>query len=384
MFRRALRCLACALIVAAGAAGGDDERLRHNQEALDALRPRIEALQRQIEADQGQSDALAREVQESERRVAQLADKVRKLRSRVDQQSRKVRDIQIEQAESGRALHEHRRQLRRQLRAAYVIGRQGQTQLLLNVDNAQALGRVLVQYDYLHRAQTEAIRTINARASELESLAARVQSELARLQQLREDQESTLGALKQERAKRAEMLAQLRERISDETGELERLRADERGIRRLIESLKETLSDLPPDLPPSDKPFPSLKGKLPWPVRGSLLARYGQPKAGGRLNWNGHWIAASEGSTVRAVARGRVVYTGWMHRYGLIVLVEHDGGYYSLYGHAQTVTVKVGEAIRAGQTIATAGNTGGHEKSGVYFELRKGTDPVDPKLWLGR
>ena len=79
-----------------------------------------------------------------------------------------------------------------------------------------------------------------------------------------------------------------------------------------------------------------------------------------------------------------MVYVGWLHRYGLIVLVEHDGGYYSLYGHAQTATVKVGDMLRAGQVLARAGDTGGHEQPGVYFELRKGTQAIDPRQWLAR
>ena len=135
---------------------------------------------------------------------------------------------------------------------------------------------------------------------------------------------------------------------------------------------------------PSDKPFATLKGKLPWPARGALIARYGENKAGGRLTWNGHWIAADEGSAVRSVARGRAVYVGWMHRYGLIVLVEHEDGYFTLYGHCQTATVQVGDPVRAGQTIATAGNTGGYDQSGVYFEIRKGAEAINPQGWLAR
>src|SRR3546814_5500854 len=93
--------------------------------------------------------------------------------------------------------------------------------------------------------------------------------------------------------------------------------------------------------------FTSLKGKLPWPVRGALLAQYGEAKAGGRLRWNGHWIAAREGAPIQAVAQGRIVYVGWMHRYGLIVLIEHDGGYFTLYGHCQTADVQLGDSVRA-------------------------------------
>jgi murein hydrolase activator len=68
-----------------------------------------------------------------------------------------------------------------------------------------------------------------------------------------------------------------------------------------------------------------------------------------------------------------------MHRYGLIAVLEHEGGYYSLYGHNQNVTVAVGDWVKTGDLIASVGATGGHEKNGLYFELRNGADAVNPR-----
>ena len=124
------------------------------------------------------------------------------------------------------------------------------------------------------------------------------------------------------------------------------------------------------------------RGRLPWPLKGPLLARYGEDKADPRLSWKGLWIGADEGTPVRAVARGRVAYTGWMSRYGLIVVLEHENGYLTLYGHAATSTRSTGETVAAGDVIATAGDTGGYDKPGLYFEIRKGTDPLNPRDWL--
>ncbi len=353
-------------------------------EELEQVRARIAAVQKSLEKDLSERDQLARAVQDVERSIAQVSREVRELRERVKAQSQKVEALKAEQAQAELDLERRMQALRRQLRAAYIIGRNGQTQMLLNLDDAQKVGRVLVYYDYLQRAQTTAIKSITARSAELETLREHLRGELDGLGDARSEQESALAKLRSERNKRAEVLKELRQRIADEKSDLARLQADERSIKKLIESVQESFSDLPPESTFSDKPFASLRGKLPWPVRGKLLAHYGETKAGGRLSWNGHWIAANEGSAVRAVARGRVAYVGWMHRYGLIVLVEHEGSYYSLYGHAQAASVAVGDPIKAGQVIASAGTTGGHDQSGVYFELRKGTQPINPKLWLAR
>lgn len=385
MFRRSTLSallLVALLLPAAGRAG--DDRLNQNQKALDAVRERIGALQKKVEADQTERDTLARDMQKIERKIAAASQQMRVLRGRIDEQQRKIRQTEVDQKEAQRALDARRDELARQLRAAYVLGRQGETQLLLNLDDVQTVGRMLTYYDYLQRAQLTAMATIRARADELEQLADRLQQEQAQLEQLRSDQETAIAELKATRAERAGMLSQLKSRLSTEEDNLAQLKEDERSIRALIESLKKTLADLPPDVSPSDKPFTAQKGKLPWPARGALLARYGENKAGGRLSWNGHWIAAAEGSPVRAVARGRAVYVGWMHRYGLIVLLEHEAGYFTLYGHCQTATVQVGDMVRAGQTIAGAGSTGGYDQSGVYFEIRKGAEAINPQGWLAR
>lgn len=351
---------------------------------LEQLQSRIGSLQQQMEADQGQRDTLAAELQRTERGLAELGRVVATLRTKTREQERRIAELEAERTQVRKALERSLEALRQQMRAAYMIGRNGHTQLLLNLDDAQNVGRVLVYYDYLQRAQARGIQAIEARGAELETLAERLRRELETLEATRQEQETALRQLREERSKRSAVLQQIKRRISDGAGEIKRLQDDERAMRRLIESVQKKLADLPPDIGFSDKPFATLKGKLPWPVRGATLARYGEAKAGGRLTWNGHWIAAAEGAPVRAVARGRVAYVGWMHRYGLIVLLEHEGGYYSLYGHSQDARVAIGEAVKAGQTIASAGTTGGHEQSGVYFELRKGTEPINPRLWLGR
>ncbi|SFF51315.1 Septal ring factor EnvC, activator of murein hydrolases AmiA and AmiB [Fontimonas thermophila] len=370
--------------LAAGTALSASTELRQRQEALEQVQARIAELTKSIEADQAQRDALAADLQDLERRIAATGRELKALQQQAAAQRSRIHDTETEILAARRALERHTANLRQQLRAAYVIGRQGRTQLLLNQSDVHKVGRVLVYYDYLQRAQRTAIEGIRARVDTLEALSERLQAEVARLTELKAQQEAALAQLKVSRDQRAKLLQQLRARLADEEGELKRLQADERAIRQLIERLQDSFADLPPDVGFSDQPFASLRGKLPWPVRGRLIARYGEPKAGGKLTWKGHWIGTQEGTAIKAVARGRVVYVGWMHRYGLIVLLEHEGGYYSLYGHAQAANVAIGDKVRAGQVIASAGSTGGHDQPGVYFELRKGTEPIDPRLWLAR
>jgi septal ring factor EnvC (AmiA/AmiB activator) len=386
MIRPAILALTvlCVLVANVGAAAADS---RERQAQLDKLRSRIGELSQSIEKDQNRRDALARELQSTERRIAAAEAERTSLQRQTEAQRARIHETEQQLVASRRTLDQRHQGLAQQLRAAYIIGRQGQTQLLLNQNDVHKVGRVLVYYEYLQRAQAGAIESIRGRVDELEAMSERLQGEIARLTELKARQDATIKELRESRSSRSNTLAKLRKRIGDEKSELERLRADERSIGELIKRVEKTLADLPPPATPdrySDKPLQSQRGKLPWPARGKLIARYGEAKAGGKLTWKGHWIAAAEGAPVKVVARGRVVYVGWLHRYGLIVLVEHDGGYYSLYGHAQAATVNVGDSLSAGQVLARAGNTGGHEQPGVYFELRKGTQAIDPRQWLAR
>ena len=112
------------------------------------------------------------------------------------------------------------------------------------------------------------------------------------------------------------------------------------------------------------------------------MQRFGQPRADGRLRWNGVLLAAGAGEDVRAVHHGRVVYADWLQGMGLLVIIEHGDGYLSLYGHNQDVVAEIGEWVTPGTVIAHVGDSGGQATPGLYFEIRKEGKPVDPGGWI--
>lgn len=369
--------LGCAVALA----GAADERLHGSAADLEKLRGRIQALEQSLESDRSRRDALRAQLEDSERRYAELSATLGGLRRQIAEQTERRRRTERQRRDAEATLQRHKQALARQVRASYIIGQRGQTKLVLNQDGGQRLSRVMTYYDYLNRARARHIETILDQVQALAALSDRLRRETAELAITRSRHEGTLAALEALRAERQGMVEALRQRIAGGEEELHQLQADEKHLTRLLRELRKTLADIPADL--GAKPFARLRGAMPWPLKGRLLARYGQPKAG-RVRWNGLWIAGPEGASVKAVAPGRVAYTGWMHRYGLIVVLEHEGGYYSLYGHNQDVAVAVGDWVQPGDVIASVGATGGHEKNGLYFELRKGTHPIDPAPWLKR
>lgn len=364
------------VLISAGAASP----VKDSAGQLDKLRSRMQALRQTLEQDRGTQDELRRELQASEQRLVNILADLKALRRRIAEQTAQLRKTASARAEAEAVLRRNRSILARQVRAAYVIGQRGQTKLVLNQDGSQRLSRIVTYYDYLNRARVSRISNILGQVTALEALEQKLKTETLALEATRNRQQGTLTALEAARAERSGMLKALAARIKGGEGELAQLRSDERELLRLLEELRSVLADIPAKM--GSRPFTALKGRLPWPLKGRLLARFGNPKAGGQLKWNGLWIAGNEGDAVKAVARGRVAYVGWMHRYGLIAVLEHEGGYYSLYGHNQSVAVTVGDWVKPGDVIAGVGATGGHTKPGLYFELRKGTDAINPRPWL--
>lgn len=129
------------------------------------------------------------------------------------------------------------------------------------------------------------------------------------------------------------------------------------------------------------KPFASLRGQLRLPVKGELASRFGSRNGDGPTS-RGLFIRAAEGSEVRAVAAGRVVFADWLRGFGNLIIVDHGNQYMTIYGNNQAVLKRAGDLVKAGEAIANAGNSGGNEQSGLYFEMRHQGRAFDPLGWV--
>ena len=108
---------------------------------------------------------------------------------------------------------------------------------------------------------------------------------------------------------------------------------------------------------------------------------FGERRAGA-LKWDGVMIAADRGTPVRAVHRGRVVYADWLAGLGLLLIIDHGGGFLTLYGHNEQLFRAVGDVVSPGDTVASVGDSGGRPSPGLYFEIRQAAKPIDPTPWF--
>lgn len=126
-----------------------------------------------------------------------------------------------------------------------------------------------------------------------------------------------------------------------------------------------------------------LKHGLAMPVRGQVQGRFGVDRPDGGV-WRGVVLRAPEGTPVKVVAPGTVVYAEWLRGFGNLIIVDHGQQYLTVYAYNQSLLKRVGDSVTGGDTIATVGATGGQVESGLYFEIRHRGAPVDPAQWLAQ
>jgi septal ring factor EnvC (AmiA/AmiB activator) len=346
---------------------------------LKQVRSRIDAIRRAIQAEAQRRDALAGQVKEAELKIQSARERLAEVRAQRIAAENRLADLKAEQKATEKRIAAERDALATQVRVAYMNGRQEQLKLLLNQQDPARLGRMLAYYGYFGRARAERITTISEHLAHLELLSEGIAAETEKLKALEEEQARDVKALAGARDERARALAQVQSTIKNRNDELAKLRREAQALEKLVEELRRAIEEFPQL---AEQPFQRVKGKLPWPVKGSVLAQFGQLRAGGPLKWQGIVIGAERGTQVRSPYYGRVVYADWLPGMGLLVVLDHGGGYMTLYGHNEQVYRRVGERVAPGDILAAVGDAAGVGKPALYFEVRKGREPLDPAGWL--
>jgi len=288
--------------------------------------------------------------------------------------------LRAEETQAHAALDTERAALATQVRTAYMIGRQERIKLLLNQSDPAAAGRMATLYGYFARARAQKIGEIRERVAHVQDLVDQIQQTTERLQALRGDAGREMADLQQAREERSAALAEVTRQVSSGNEELARLKREEQAEEALVADLARVLQDFPVDTQDS---FAAMRGRLPWPVQGRMTARYQDSRANSAsgLRWNGVLIETARGAKVRAPYFGRVVYADWLQGLGLLLIIGHKGNYMTLYGHTEVLYKSVGDWVAPGDVIAGLGETGGAAPQ-LYFEIREGRAPKDPKVWL--
>jgi septal ring factor EnvC (AmiA/AmiB activator) len=371
------------LVMPMGAPAQDDGAglAKIKEQELEEVRDRISDLKKSMDRSARDRDRLTDDLQKAEVAIAEKRLRLKDIERERAYSAKRLQELDAAIADREAELSLESDHLSAQVRAAYMSGNQEKIKLLLNQRDPAMLGRMMAYYRYFNDYRADNIGAVTAKIRELAAMHSEVAAEEARLAGLAKTRNAELEKLAAAQRERQTLLASLKDRMAAEGREIERLAAQERDLARLIAELTSILSDYPIT---SEEPFSEHRGRLTWPVAGTLLRDFGQPRVGGELKWNGVVLAAPRGREVRSVYHGRVAFADWLAGMGLLVIVDHGEGYMTLYGYNETILKNAGDWVAPGDVLATVGDSGGQAEPGLYFEIRRGTEPLNPRRWVTR
>ncbi|MGR9072659.1 MAG: murein hydrolase activator EnvC family protein [Gammaproteobacteria bacterium] len=352
--------------------------IAEKEKELAETRERIKEISRNLEQIGSQEQDLENQLAEIERKYGEIARSINELNEQAGLKQDRLREIRSQisliRGEIGRL----GRELAAQIRSAHAMGRQDWLKLVLNQQDPVRFSRMMAYYNYVNKSRREKLSLVKDGMERLKALEGQEAAEADILGDLVVRRRSEQKELDAARYERSALLAELK-KDSEATGkELARLKTDEESIMRLIAEYQRHQDEFPEEATPA-KPFGDRKGRLAWPINGRLVNSFGSKRAGGY--WDGVLIEAGEGSEIRAIARGRVIFSDWLRGYGLLIILDHGTGYMTLYAFNQSLFREVGDWVEEGEVIATVGNSGGRSRSGLYFGIRRQGKPIDPVNW---
>ena len=350
---------------------------------LKAVQEHIAKVSQSIQVDAEKRDSLVGRLKEDDESIQTAREELADIKTRRMIVEQQLNALQVERKSTEQQIADERSALANELKIAYMNGRSEQLKILLTQQDPAQMGRMLGYYGYFGRERAQRIETINDHLAHLSLLAERIQTQSSKLRSVETDHAKSVSNLARAREKRVGTLRQVEANLKNDNQRLAKLQADAKALARLIEELR-VAAEARAQASGQARITVTGHGQWPWPVKGEVIAKFGQLRAGGPLKWDGLMIAAAEGSPVRAPAAGRVLYSDWLPGLGLLLVLDHGNGIMSLYGHNEQLYKKTGEDVKAGELLAAVGDSGVGGRSGLYLEIRNGKRPVDPLSWLGK
>lgn len=345
---------------------------------LDKLKKELESLQNDLNNYRGQVDQVAKQLQEQELLLAQnhreIFNTERSIAASRDLLS--SLDDKRERLNRERLLQES--QLREEIAAIYRSGGQEPLKLILNQEDPALFGRMLHYYENLTESRQAKIAEYLRTTEELQQAEISHSEEIKHQSQLLASLNTARAALQNRLTERERLLSQLENSIASTQEEIEANQANRERLESLVRNISITMAEM--SLDSQQLPFADIRGNCSWPSPGNLQSNFGRIKTGS-VRWDGVVIQADMGTAVYSVHNGRVVFADYLRGYGLLVIIDHDDDYLTLYGHNQSLFVETGDWVQPRQMIAQVGNSGGQRDPGLYFEIRKDGEPTNPVAW---
>jgi len=364
------------------------EKIKKERQSLEKLKGEIKEKKQKTEEAQRKEASVLQQIEEADHRLKLRREDLAAVNAKLRKKDREIAGTNASLQRLREQIAQREDSIRSRLRVMYKEGPKGQLKLLLASSGYNDLLARSASLRWISRREyqlLEGSRVDHARLATTEAYLLQIRGEL---QEYHRAITTKLAALREERAKKDRLLARVRSEkaVYERTvGELEKSALRIEGLLRGFEARRRAAASVRPR--PAGEGVARLKGQLNWPSDGDVVASFGRqkhPKFNTYVQRKGIEIRAAQGSVIRSVADGVVAFADWMRGYGLLTIVDHGEGFFSLYAHASKLLVNVGETVRVSQPIGEIGDTGLTGENTLYFELRQGGHALDPLAWLAR
>ncbi len=347
---------------------------------LENIRQRLTSLKNELNQAKGDEAKLIQELESQDQKINLQGQKLRDIKAKIDTAENQVEVLGEQIKFKNESISDQKSQMSELLRLHVFINHDRILKMMLFNPNTQNAEITQHQIKYLQYKLYDLIKSIAEQIKQLEQYQVQIsqQKQTLQLEEQALNDEQTI--MVEQKRQRAVVLNGLKKTIAAYQNENETLTQDSARLNELLLQISQYLDDLPENLG-EDISFAKLKGQLVKPLTGKIIRSYRSLRAG-YSRWDGVVIGNEAGENVVATAYGRVAFADWLRGYGLLIVIDHGEDYMTLYGHNETLLIEVGDWVQADQVIATAGNSGNIDPSGVYFEIRKAADPTNPVPWF--
>ena len=364
-------------LLAAGAVQAQTEAVEAEQR-LDEVDRELGALNTWLENADNRLSKLQSDISKADDEVAKFNRQVRGLRGEITDARHSLALLRDQRSEVEDRRIDQANRIARHVRAAQRLGGSEFFKMLLNRESPDKVDRLVRYHRYFVRARLDALDAYADTLKRLEEIGQATRDRERLLAAQEDELQSRMASLAERRRERETLVESLRREMRDKTVSRDQLVRDRKRLQALLAQIHERLSETP------GVSFAASKGRMHWPLSGRVLHHFGDPRADGRLRWEGIYVAAPDGTEINAIHSGRVVFADWLRGFGLLTIIDHGNRYMSLYGNADVLLKQTGDWVEGGETIASAGSSGGRGVSGLYFEVRANGRPTNPASWLRR
>ncbi len=370
-------------------AAGDQiaEKIERERKTLEKLKGKIEEKRKRAEEAEKKRESVLQGIQSLDERLVHHRQDHHEINKKLRQKDREIEEITRQLGAMRTSIDARRDAILARLRVQYMEGRFGRVKALLTADSYsdfQRRGQYLSAVSHKDYELLEAFRVDMERMEQAERQRAEARAVLVAFKMNIEKKLADIRVLQKEKKVYLAKITHEKDSYNRTVEELQRSASRVDSLLHDLETRRRAMAARPPTSSPL---APGVRGALPWPADGKVVSFFGRqkhPTFNTYVQRKGIEIRTTEGSLIHAVMAGSVVYADWLKGYGLVIILDHANGFFSLYAHASKILAKTGEHVAEGQPIGETGDTGMIGENTLYFELREGAEPVDPLHWLAK